>query len=87
MLSFSQIHFKRIGYHFQVFIVAKKICIAGINKNGFDIVLFDITGIGFLDIEQVFIRNGLLIRAVSFPDIRLQFVYGCMQVDQYIRKS
>ena len=84
MLPFSQIHFQRIGHYFQVFVVAKEICIVRINKNGFYIVLFNVVGIGFLYVEQVFIANRLFVTAVAFFYVLLQFVDGRMQIDKYI---
>lgn len=77
--------FQGINDGLKVFGVAKKISIACIHHNGFDIVLPDIVGVGLLDIEQVIIRDLLLIRAVSFSDIFLQFVDRCVQIDQQFR--
>lgn len=48
-------------------------------------MLFDIIRIGILYFEQVFIRYLLLVGAVSFFNISLQFTYRCMQVDQQVR--
>lgn len=75
---------QRIEDDLQVLFIAQEIGIAGIYKQGFDIVLLDIVGIGFLDIEQIIIRDILLIRPVPLFDIGLQPGYRCMQVYQDI---
>ena len=69
-----------IQYHLQMFFITQEIGIAGVDENGFDIVLFDIAGIGFLYAEQVFIGYGLFVLAIPFFDVGLQFIHGCMQV-------
>ena len=48
MLSVLYFFIQRINHHLQVFRIAKKIGIAGINEYGSDIVLFDIAGVSFL---------------------------------------
>ena len=54
-----------------MFFITQEISIAGVNKNGFDIVLFDVAGIGFLYMEEVFIPNSLFVGPVSFFNICL----------------
>ena len=51
MLPLFIIFFQCIQDHLEVFFVAKKVSIRGIYKKGFDIVLFNIMRVGFLDIK------------------------------------
>src|SRR6187200_1324779 len=67
-----------------MFFVVQEIGIAGINKQRFYIMLFDILCIGFLEIEQVLIRNRLLVTAVPFFYVLLQLAYRSMQVNKNI---
>jgi hypothetical protein len=76
MLPIIKILIQCIDHGLEMFFIAQEIRIAGINKNGFDIVLFDIAGIRFLDIEQVFIRNGLLIERFRFLIFACSFCTG-----------
>src|SRR5690242_4760855 len=85
MLPVIIIFFKRITDHLQMFFIAEKICIAGINKQCFYIVLAYIIRIGFLDIEKIVIRYILLISTVAFFDVCLKLCYGRMEIDQYFR--
>lgn len=86
MLSVLYFFIQRIYYYLQVFGISKKIGITCINEYSSDIVLFDIACVGFLQVEQVFIRNVLFIWSVSFANILLQFLNGGMQVDNNIGK-
>ena len=66
MLTLFIIFFQRIGDHFQVSFVSQKISIGRINKQGFDIMLFDIISIGLLYVKQVLVRDILFVGTVSF---------------------
>ena len=74
-----------IKNHLQVRFIVQEIGIAGIYEKGFDIMLLDIMRIGFLDIEEIIIRDILFVGAVSFFNIHLQLRYRRMQVNQDIR--
>ena len=65
MLAIIVVFFQGIEYYLQMFFIAEEIGISGIDKKCFYIVLFDIMRIGFLDIEEVFIRDILFIGTVS----------------------
>ena len=71
MLPVIIIFFQCGDDHLQVFFIGKKIGIARIHKKGFDIMLFDIVRIGFLQIEQVFVGDLLLVSSLAFFNIRL----------------
>ena len=62
----------------QMLFVAQKIGIAGIYKQRFNIVLFNVIGIGFLNVEQVLVGDGLFVHAVALSDILLQTAYRGM---------
>ena len=84
MLAFVQILFQGIQDHLQMLFIPQEIGIADVHEYGLDIVLPDIMGIGLLDIEQVFVRDGLFVGPVPFSDILLQLAHGCMEIDQDI---
>ena len=71
MLSMVIVFFQCVNNGLQMFWIAKKVRIARIHKNGFNVVLADIMGIGLLNVEQVIIGNFLLIRAVAPADVLL----------------
>jgi hypothetical protein len=85
MLSRFIIFFKGFKNGLQMLFVSKKICIAGINKQRFNVVLFDVLCISFLQVQQVIIGNILFIAAVTLADILLKFAYRRMQVNKQIR--
>ena len=66
MLSALIIFLERIGNHLEMFFIAQKIGIARIDKQRFDIVLFDVVRISLLDIKEVFVLDLLLVRPVAF---------------------
>ena len=84
MLTGFVIFFKSVQDYLEMFLVAQEIGIGRIYKKGFDTMLPDVTGIGFLQPEQIIIGYGLFIRPVSLPDIFLQLLYGCVQIDQEV---
>lgn len=63
----------------------QEIGIGSIHDQGLKIMLSDIMRVGFLNGEQVIVRNALFVGPVAFPDIGLQSVYRCMQIDKDIR--
>ena len=85
MLSFPQVSFQGIQHHPEVPLVTQEVGVAHIYKDSTDIVLPDIMSIGLLDIEQIFVGNGLFIGAVPFADVFLQLADGGMQLDKDIR--
>ena len=66
MLSVFIFFVKGIIYYLEVFFISQEISITGIYKKCFDIVLFDIMRIGFLDIEQIFVLYILFVSPVTF---------------------
>lgn len=76
MLTVVVIFFQRIYHRFDMDGIAEEVRIRDVNEQGFEIMLFDIVGIGFLDGEQVIVRDHLFVGAVSFLYILLQFVNG-----------
>jgi hypothetical protein len=84
MLTGFKIYFQGIKDNPEMFFVSEEVRIARINKKCFNVMLPDIAGIGFLKVEQVIIRDGLFIRTVSFLDIFLQLMNGCVQVDEQV---
>lgn len=70
--------------HLEMFFIAQKIGIGSIHKKRFDIMLFDVMGIGFLDAEQVIVRDILFIGTIPFFDIGLQAVDRRMQVNEQV---
>ena len=71
MLTRTVIFFQCIDDHLQVFLIAEKICIAGIDEESFDFVLLDVLGIGLLNTKKIFILYMLFVRSVASFDIRL----------------
>ena len=69
MLPFLIIPFQRIQNYLQMFLITQKIRLARINKQRLQILLFNVAGVRFLDVEQIFIRNVLLVRPFSFAGI------------------
>ena len=78
------IFFQCIQYNLEVLPVAQEISIAGINKNSFYIMLFDIIRVSFLDIKKVLIRDVLLVGTISFFYVLLQSANRGVQVDQKV---
>ena len=87
MLPLFNVVFKRIDYYLQVFFIIQEISIQSIHKNCFYIMLSDIACIGFLYIEQIFVRDILLIYTIAFFNILLKLLYRRMQVDDDIREN
>ena len=85
MLPFGVVLIEGINNDLQVFLVAQEIGIGHIDKDGLQIVLPDVMGIGFLYAEEVFVGYSLLVGAVSLFDVLLQFADGRVKVDQDIR--
>ena len=65
-------------------IISEEIGIARIHKQCFQIMLAYIMCVGFLQPEQVVVRNIQFVWPVSFPDIFLKFLYGYVQVDKQV---
>ncbi len=84
MLPLLVIHIQRSNNNLHVFFFSEKIGIGSIHKKGFQVVMLDVAGISFLDTEEVFIGNILLVRTVSFPDVLLQPVHGAVQVNEQV---
>src|SRR5450631_359762 len=84
MLAGLIIFFQGIEDDLEMFFSSQEIRIGRINKKRFDAVLLDIAGIGFLQVKQVIVRNGLLIGPVPFPDIFLKLKDRRVQVDQQV---
>ena len=82
MLAVIVFLFKRVQNDLDMFVVAQEIRVAGIDHQGFYIVLFDVLRVGKLQVEQVVIGYGLFIRTVAFFDILLKLFYRYMQVDE-----
>jgi hypothetical protein len=76
MLTVVVIFFQRIYHCFDMDGVTEEVRIRDVNEQGFEIMLLDIVGIGFLDGEQVIVRDHLFVGAVSFLYILLQFIHG-----------
>ena len=64
--------------------ITQEICVGSIHENCFDSVVAYITGICFLQPEQIVVLNRLLIGAVSLTDIFLELRNRSMQVDQEV---
>ncbi len=75
---------QRIDDYAEMGFIAEEVGIADVYEQRGDIVLADILGIGLLDIVEVFVGDGLFIGAVPLADIRLQFGYRRMQVDEQV---
>lgn len=84
MLTFPVIFPQGFNDHLEMFFIAKKVGIGSIYKKRFDIMLFDVMGIGFLDAEQVIVGDILLVGTVSFFDIGLEPVDRRMQVNKQV---
>ena len=78
------IFFQCIQYNLEMFFIAKKVSVGCVYKQGFDAMLFDVAGIGFLKFKEVIVRNGLLVGTVSFVYIFLQLLYRCVQINQQV---
>ncbi len=61
MISLRIIFIERINYCLQVLLIPKKIGLGSINKQGFNIVLFDVIRISFLYAEKIIVRNFLFV--------------------------
>ena len=81
MLPFLVIFFQCIQHYLQMFFIAQEVGIGSIYEKGLDVVLPYVMRISLLNVEQVFIRNVLLIRAVALADVLLQLAYRRVQVD------
>jgi hypothetical protein len=75
MLPILIFFFKGIQDGVQVLWIADEISIAGINKQRFHVVLFDVMRIGLLDIVEIIVLDILFVRPVSFFDVFLQFAH------------
>ena len=84
MLARLIFFFQGIEDDLEMFFVSEKIGVGRINKKRFDSMLAYITGIGFLQVKEVIIGDGLLIGTVSFPDIFLKLLDRCVQVDEQV---
>ena len=84
MLTRFVIFVQRIENNPKVLFISQEVCIGCVNKKRLDVVLTDIIGVGFLDIEKILVFYGLFIGAVSFPDILLQFTYRRMQINDNV---
>ena len=58
--------------------IIQEICIGSIYEKGFNIMLFDILRVCFLESKQIFGVDGLLIGAVAFFYVSRLFTYGCV---------
>ena len=84
MLPRGPIAVQRLYNSIEVFIVTKEIRMFGIHDKCGDVVLADIIRISLLDIKQVMVTDIFFIVPVPLPDIFLEFIYGCMEVNQNI---
>lgn len=82
MLAFAVIFFQCIEHYLEMAFVAQEIGIRSVYYQGFEVVLFDVIGIGKLQGEQVVVGNGLFKAAVALADIVLQLGHRHMEVDQ-----
>lgn len=73
---------ERIHDGFQMQFIVDEIGLGSIYKQRFDVVLFDVLGVGFLQGEEIIVGDVLLVTAVAFADVFLQFVDRRMQIDQ-----
>jgi hypothetical protein len=76
MLPIPIFFFKRLQDGIKVFGIAGEIGIAGVNKQRFHVVLFDLMGIGLLNIVEIIVLDILLVRPIPFFDVFLQFAHG-----------
>ena len=84
MLPFPGVPLECVENDLQMGGVVEEVRVTDVDEEGSDIVLPDVVCIGFLDVEQVVVGNGLFVGAVAFADIGLQLAYGCMEVDEDI---
>lgn len=84
MLSFPGVPLECVEDDLQMSGVVEEIGVADVYEEGVDIVLPDVVGIGFLNVEEIIVRDGLFVGAVTFADIGLQLAYGCVEVDEDI---
>lgn len=84
MLARFVVFVQRIEDYLEMLLITQEIGIACVNEKCFDIMLSDIIRIGLLNIEKVLIRDRLLVRTISLFDVQLQFINGCMQVNNNI---
>ena len=82
MLPVFIVFFQCIEQYPEVFFISQEIGIRRINKQCFQVMLPDVMRIRFLQPEQVIIGNVQFVRAISFPDIFLELMYGHMQVNE-----
>jgi hypothetical protein len=85
MLARSPIFIQCADDRLQVPFIPKEVSPGRIHEQCLHIVLPDVVGIGLLDIRQVFVGNGLLVRSVPLSDILLKPRHRRMQVDKDIR--
>src|SRR3954470_5202360 len=62
--------------------ISKEIGMLSIDDKCSHLVLFDIVRIGELQVQEVFVRNRLLVRTVSFFDVLLKLIYRHVKVDE-----
>ena len=85
MLAIRIFFVQRIGDHLKMFFITKEISVGSIHKQCFHIVLPDIMRIGFLNAEQIVVRDSLFIRTVPFFDILLQLIHRRVKVNEDLR--
>ena len=64
MLPVIVLSIERIHNRFDVFLVTQEIGLGSVDKTGFDIVLFDLLDVSFLERKEVFPGNGLFKRTI-----------------------
>lgn len=84
MLAFSGITLQCVEDDLQMCGVVEEVGVADIHDEGPDIVLADVMGIGFLDAEEIIVRDALFVWAVPFTDIGLQLAYRSVEIDKDI---
>ena len=82
MLSCHRVAFERIEDDLQMSGVVKEVGVAYVHDERVDIVLPDIVRVGFLNVEEIIIRNALFVGPVTFADIGLQLAYRCVEIDE-----
>ena len=85
MLTILIIVFQCINDNFQLLFIPQEISIRSINEECFNIMLFDIVGVGLLQVKQVFVGYGLFIDSLSFLYVFLEFLHRGMKVNQQVR--
>src|SRR5664279_3080288 len=85
MLAGFVIFFQGIQDNLEMLFISEKVSIGCIDEKCFNAMLPDITRIRFLDIEQIIVGYGQFIGTISFPDIFLELLNRCVQINQKIR--